>query len=205
MDNELPRKFPHMKMRCFAWERISLHKNDGVGGDGRVLGCGGNFNGNISGVSLGFESCSPVIKSSLANIWFNVSILQFKLLNIQIWLTAAAEISIPTPLLSPIQFGISWEKFNFRSDKTFNWNFLNKITNLAVLFNKSFSIDWLIEVYLDMYTVNTIDLSVAGNKFMREIMFPFLCELFKLLMFKYLKILHVMHSSSGSLRSEIKL
>ena len=110
-----------------------------------VLGCGGNFNGNISGVSRGSDSCSPVIKSSLANIWFNVSILQFKLLNIQIWLTAAVEISISTPLLSPIQFGILWEKFNFRSDKTFNWNFLNKITNLAVLFNKSFSIDWLIE------------------------------------------------------------
>ena len=168
MDNELPRKFPHMKMRCFAWEQISLHKNDGVGGDGKDLGCGGNFNGNISEVSRGSESCSPVIKSSLANIWFNVSILQFKLLNIQIWLTAAVEISISTPLLSPIQFGILWEKFNFRSDKTFNWNFLNKITNLAVLFNKSFSIDWLIEVYLDMYTVNTIDLSVAGNKFMRN-------------------------------------
>ena len=104
----------------------------------------------------------------LANIWFNVSILQFKLLNIQIWLTAAVEISISTPLLSPIQFGILWEKFNFRSDKTFNWNFLNKITNLAVLFNKSFSIDWLIEVYLDMYTVNTIDLSKSGDKFMRN-------------------------------------
>ena len=93
---------------------------------------------------------SPSILAT-ATIWFNVSILQFKLLNIQIWLAAAVEISISTPLLSPIQFRILWEKFNFRSDKTFNWNFLNKITNLAVLFNKSFSIDWLIEVYLDIW------------------------------------------------------